>query len=279
MVQRLFGKSRVFTWNDQQAKPAKLRTHVERGALTRLSVSKMTMYEKCPYAFKFYYVDGLTNLDDSEALVNGKVLHDMFYFASLAEYPEAIRTNSRYDEFVQDCENFISFSRKRMFYLGTSIPYLAEYEIYDEEFDVLLFVDRIDKLKDGYELIDYKTGKVHGLGLYRFQLAFYAYFVEKHLNINIKRWGVFFTNVGRYLGEVADRKKMELIPHTLEIVRDRIKHSSSQNHFPKKSGPLCNFCNFRHYSLCDGIGENKVPDYFGDLDVYRYSKKGKEDCG
>jgi CRISPR/Cas system-associated exonuclease Cas4 (RecB family) len=279
MVQRLYGKTKIFTWNDQKAKqqPKSLRGVVARGALTRLSHSKMTMFEKCPYAFKFYYVDGLTSLDDSDALINGKALHDMFYYASIAEYPEIIRTYEKYAEFMQDCEHFIEFSRKRMFYLGTSIPYLAEYEIYDKDLDVLLFIDRIDKLKDGYEVVDYKTGKVHGLGLYRFQLALYAYFVEKHLKIKVRRWGIYFTNSGRYLGEVVDRKKMELIPKTLEAVRNRIKQASSQNHFPKKSGPLCNFCNFRHYSLCDGIGENVNPNYFGELDVYRYSKKKKKD--
>jgi len=277
MVQRMYGKgNKVFTWKDQIAKtPAPLRGNVPKGALTRLSVSKMGMFEKCPWAFKFYYIDGLTNFEESEALIGGKILHDMFYYASLAEYPEVIRTYEKYGDYVKDCENFISFSRKRMFFHGTSIPHLAEYEIYDAEYDTLLFVDRIDKIKDGYEITDYKTGKVHGIGLYRFQLALYTYFVEKHLNIKIKRWGVFFTNAGRYLGEVVDREKVNLIPHTLEAVRSRIQSATQTNRFPKKSGPLCNFCNFRHFSLCDGVGDNKDPNYFGELDAYRYSKKKK----
>jgi len=277
MVKRLGKGKRVFDWIDQkEIKIPPLRDHIRKGALTRLSVSKMQLFEKCPHAFKFYYIDGLKNLKDSEAMLNGKTIHDMFYYASMAKYPELIRLDKDYPAFEKDCENFIKFSRNRMVYLGTSRPYLAEYEIYDEELDVLLYIDRIDKLKGGIEIVDYKTGKVHGVGIYRFQLALYTYFVEKHLKEKVIRWGVFFSNAGRYMGEPVDRKLVNMIKNTIASVRTKMENSIKTGAFEKRSGPLCNWCNFRHFSLCDGVGVNKEPSFFGELDWYRGEQKEKK---
>ena len=137
----------------------------------RMSVSRMQLWEKCAYAYRLNYEEDLRHLDESEHLTSGKEIHELFYLASLNAEPESIRILPNYKKYQDDCERFIEFSRLMWRKNGTSIPLLAEYEIYDEELNVLMYIDRIDKHDDGIQILDYKSGGYKSIACYRFQLA------------------------------------------------------------------------------------------------------------
>jgi hypothetical protein len=154
--------------------------------------------------------------------------------------------------------------------LGASIPLHAEYEIFDEDFNILMYIDRIDEYKDGLQLIDYKTGSYKDISLYRFQLAVYAYFVEKHLKKKVKRWGVFFSQKGMIKYEKADRHKIMLVPVIIKIIRERIQESRKNGQYPRRYTQLCNFCAFLQYGLCSlAIGQKKANGLFGLLEIFK----------
>jgi hypothetical protein len=245
----------------------------------RMSVSRMQLFEKCPYAYRLSYVEGLKCLDeDNERLSQGKQLHELFYLASLKPFPEAIREMYGYRKYQDDCERWIEFSRLKWRKTGTCIPLHAEYEIFDEEFNMLMYIDRIDSYEDGLEILDYKTGGYKDISCYRFQLAAYAYFVEKYLKLKVKRWGVFFSQKGMVKYEKADRHKIELVPVMIKLVRERVFDCRDSGVFKKRNTTLCRFCAFLQHGLCSvDLKEEKANGLFGILDVFKDYKEEKSD--
>jgi hypothetical protein len=152
----------------------------------------------------------------------------------------------------------------------------AEYEIFDEDFNMLMYIDRVDKFEDGIEIVDYKTGGYKDISCYRFQLATYAYFAEKHLKLKVKRWGVFFSQKGMTKYEKADRHKIELVPVIIQIIRERIKDSRKDGNFPRRTTALCKFCSFLQFGLCSW-GKEKANGLFGVLDIFRDYQEEKSE--
>lgn len=218
---------------------------------TRLSVSRVKLFDKCPLAYKLSYIEGLGMLDDAERLVAGKEIHDMFYYASLNANPEIIRSFEGYAKYADDCENFLEFSRSRMHDTGSSIPLYAEKEIYDKDDDVLLYVDRIDREgKKDLSILDYKTGKSHPMKFHHFQLALYVYYVEKHLGLKVTKWGVFYSAHNKIIYQKVDRNKVNMIPIILKHIKDKMIRDIEGDDFKARPSVMCNFCSFMQYGLC-----------------------------
>lgn len=238
----------------------------------RMSVSRMQAFFKCPFFFKLQYVDGFKVADDSEHLSRGKELHDMFYYASMTGMPEVIRSFDGYNKYPDHCENFIALCRQIAGRTGVTLPFLAEYEIYDEKDRVILYIDRIDSVKGEVDILDYKTTMPKSnIKEYRFQLALYTYYVQKVLGLKVRRWGVMFTGGhGALIYEAVDQKKVNWIPEMLKIVREGISECHSTK-FDKRRNGLCFHCKFRAFSLCDGApNQTRARNAHGLLDIYRH---------
>ena len=266
MIKRMIGKKIIELPEQKQPRIRPLKRSEIPNKDNRLSVSKMQLFEKCPYAYKLRYIDEVV-LEDPECVKRGKKLHEMFYYASLSKHPEVIRTFKDYRDFPEDCENFIRFSRKMLLTRGTSIPFYAEKEIFDKENNVLLYIDRVDKVGDFVDILDYKTGKYHELRYHHFQLAFYTYFIEKQLGVKVRKWGIFFSASGKYTYEKAIRPKVDMIPGFVDIIRDKIIEAERNKHFPKRFSLMCRFCPYRHFGLCAPKKDIGGP-YFGILDIF-----------
>ena len=59
MVARKIGKKLVYYKEQKQGVIKPLKGHNYVNDVDRMSVSKMQLFEKCPYAFRFYYHDNL----------------------------------------------------------------------------------------------------------------------------------------------------------------------------------------------------------------------------
>jgi CRISPR/Cas system-associated exonuclease Cas4 (RecB family) len=244
----------------------------EKGRM-RLSVSRMQVIAKCAKAFKFMYIEGLNFDDGNEYLELGKVVHDGVYKASLCRAPEQIRATEYYDKAPEHFENFIEFHNKLARDDGIVKPYAAEFEIMDYDDNVVLYIDRVNELPDGtYEVMDYKTGKAHGMPRHYFQLALYAYYFEKHTGKTVSKWSIFYTATGKCNSVEADRSRIEMIPDFVRLLRE-LQESYEKEDFPKRITVLCDWCQYKKMGICDGNGKlNKDP--FGILDIY--SKKWRE---
>jgi CRISPR/Cas system-associated exonuclease Cas4 (RecB family) len=276
MIERRIGNNIVKYPEQEQKKILPPQKSIIPNDGMRLSVSKMQLFAKCPKAFQFNYIEDLSFADEAECLTQGKELHDMFYYAGQFAVPEEMRAMKNYSKYPEHCENFISYLRRMMLARGTSIPTFAEKEIYDPELNVLLYIDRIDMNKDGtVDITDYKTGDVHHISTHRFQLAFYAYFVEKVLKLKVKRWAVFYSKKGIPFSELVSRNKIDLIQSVVLAMRQDIFRSIKDNDFPKRPSRLCEFCSYRQYQVCDAKG-SRCGDYFGVLNVFKYGDHKKK---
>lgn len=240
----------------------------------RFSVSRMQSLVKCPFFFKLQYVDKFAILDESEYLQKGKELHEMFYYAAASGMPEVIRAFDGYNKYPEDCENFIRICKSIQIRTGRSAPLCAEKELYDVDDKVLMYIDRIDicgKDPQVVEILDYKTGTSGRVRDYVFQLAFYAFYVEKLLGLNVKRWGIMFTATGDIKYEDADRSKIAMIPEMVRMTREYLKECEKDG-FGKRKNKHCYNCKFRNWKLCEGFDgshpNNK--NTYGLLDVYKY---------
>lgn len=239
----------------------------ERGRI-RLSVSKMQLFEKCPLAFKYSYLEklDLKENEDRERLDMGVDIHDALYCASF-QNAEVLRSNELYGKYSVHFENFISFQRLMKKKTGSSIPLYAEKEIFDKDDFVLLYIDRINDLGDGtVEILDYKTGNIGSLSKHQFQLALYTYYVEKHLMLKVSKWSIFYTKENKYKSMYVNRSKVKIIPEIIRLVRQRM-NSCFVEGFEKRPNQLCSWCSYTQFGLCSS-GQKKTFATFGLLEIF-----------
>jgi len=236
----------------------------------RLSVSRMQIIAKCPRAFKFAYIDKMRVEFDNKILAMGKLVHDGIYKASICGEPEQIRKTEDYDKATDHFENYIDLHNELARDHGIVAPYLAEYEIIDPDDNVVLYIDRINELPDGtYEIVDYKTGKIHAMPRHYFQLSLYTYYFEKHTGLKVSKWSIFYTKHNKYKSVDADRSRVEMIPEFVRLVREQ-QNEFKDAGFPKRPSIMCDYCDYRNFGICDGKNlDGKVyKDPFGILDIY-----------
>lgn len=234
----------------------------------RLSVSRMQQFAKCGYAFKLGYVDKLIISDESEALGTGKVVHDLLYNAAHQPHPEVLRSHETYQENSIHYENFIAYENAFRKHYNSKCLF-AELELYDPDDHVVLYIDRVNDLQDGtVEIMDYKTGALGPLSKHRFQLALYSYYIEKITHYKVSKWSIFYTKHNKIKSEVVDRKRINMVPEFVRIIREQIDEEFLTNGFNKRPTFLCNWCVYRHYGICDPSGMKTYKNIFGLLDVY-----------
>ncbi len=121
---------------------------------------------------------------------------------------------------------------------------IREQKYKSEEYSVMGFIDAIEKCDGKIRLIDYKTSKRDKLSdEYMLQLGIYALlYNEKHSE--------YPDEVGLFLLKHGER----MVPVTEELVQNakfhiENVHMSTQTRdmrdYPKKPGPLCNYCDFQ----------------------------------
>ncbi len=154
----------------------------------RASVTKIDVWMKDPYAIYAYYVLGLKKLDplvqDSDAALRGTIIHDILE-AFVTAYPDDLPDDAedRFLDIVRDILTEKLESPDLLQYWGARFYKIAAWFVAHENcwrhdaqclkseisgeididvdgipFTVHGKADRIDKLPEGYALIDYKTG-------------------------------------------------------------------------------------------------------------------------
>lgn len=232
----------------------------------RLSVSKIGTYEQCPYKYKLHYLDEVKpNIPPPEHLIKGVEIHEVFdeVLASQPKTIDALKENikrhpkaKKYQEHMQ---NFIKFNEQmisRTLNDGKLVlPLYQEIELFDHDLNIVGVIDRVDMTGKHIIILDYKTGKESQIRNHHFQLGIYKYLFEKTHNMKITHWGIFYSATGKLEIEPVNNDIVKECVEKVISVRKKIKLETI---WPKKPGPLCNFCDFFKSGHCEGIS-NKQP--------------------
>ncbi len=124
---------------------------------------------------------------------------------------------------------------------------IREQRYKSEELSVMGFIDAIEEVDGKVRLIDYKTSKADKMtDEYKLQLGIYALLYKEKHDVYPDEVGLFLLKHGERMLAVTD----ELVRNAKFEIENI--HMSTQSRdmrdYPKKPGPLCNFCDFYH--LC-----------------------------
>jgi putative RecB family exonuclease len=243
--------------------------------LETLSPSRAGDFKACPQLFRFRAIEHLPE-PTSPQQARGTTAHlalQRFYELGRSE-----RSPDRlFDLFRQawsELRNeeefaglFASLEEEREWGVG-SLTLLANYfqlenpESFDpleRELDLLEQVgdgmmirgilDRVDRRADGRIVItDYKTGaappETYSIPAF-FALKIYALLIRRHLGETPAEVRLLYLNGPTMYRFPVDDRQLDAMEKQLAALWLAINRAIERNHFPPRTGPLCNWCSFR----------------------------------
>lgn len=244
-----------------------------------LSYSQVESFNRCPYRFYFNHFLTIPS-PDAASRSFGMTIHNTmkeFYdrvmrfrqgFKEIRKMPglndlleiyEKKWQPEGYENMRQERERFKSGEKAltgyfKKFFDGNENPIWLEGKFRAKLGDIILkgTVDRLDQNKDGYEIIDYKTGttiKDLKKGDDSLQLALYSIAVKESKGIDVSKASLIYV-------ETQDKLTVEVTDTLKERARESVLKTFEQIKslkFPAKPSGLCRFCDYR--GICDYAGE------------------------
>lgn len=239
----------------------------------QLSHSRISMYEKCPYAYKLRYIlerDTMLLTEPDDPLILGRIMH----LGMETDLNSAIAAYYNYYPIIND--RHINEAIKFEYWIPKLKGILpeGEHEVALENEDFKGFIDLLVPVDENiYDIYDFKYSNNIKSYVTSGQLHIYKYYFEK-LNPNKKVRKLFFvfipkTNLklksNRKTGWMEplyeyrqrllnDMQSKELsiveIPYNANKVIEFLisaKHCLEDTEYNKKSSNLCAWCNFQPY--------------------------------
>ncbi len=216
----------------------------------RLSHSKVTTFDDCPFKYKLRYVDKIKNNYVPQQLLDGSAIHNIFDKVYLEtetflEFKNWLRGHKHYGKYKEQIENFIKYNDKLYLKYFQYRPLHTELRIFDEKWNVIGIIDRVDKLDGKIVVTDYKTGKFHPITNYDIQLGTYKKLLKDKMGINVDVYSIYFSKDNRILLEDADNNWEAKAEMFFNSIRNKIKLKMEQdNPIWNKSGKWCKWCEF-----------------------------------
>ena len=236
----------------------------------RLSYSALGTYKQCPLRYKFKEIDRLKEPKSKEQ-VFGTVLHATMKFIHtpailsppMEQAMDYFAKNWNSEVFENEAEERAAFSQGiaivQKYYEQNSI---AQANIVDLEsmFTITIgakddphtvsgIINRIDKPRGGYEIIDYKTEKKmpsqesidNDLQLSIYLLAFLRRYPKERDNLQNITVSLYFLKHGVKLSSTRTEEQLKTIEQTfLDVI-----HNITAEKFEPIVSPLCSWCGFQ----------------------------------
>ena len=231
----------------------------------KISYSKLSTFKQCPFKYKCLYIDGLWHLrKDRPALSLGSSLH-----LTLKEFFEIREKEKRILENLhllldknwaskgfnnKEEEQQLKQKGKEMltrFYQTHDpylIPYSTEKTLKAKIGDLILSgrIDRIDKIDGGFEIIDYKSGKIMDEEEQDLQLTLYYVLLQNsYLQIIPKRFTYHYLKSNQKL---TFGKSEAEIKEGWNRIKGIIQGIKLTREFKSNPNKFCNWCDFKE--LC-----------------------------
>lgn len=237
----------------------------------RLSYSSLDTYQTCSLKYKYREIDKLPEKKSKEA-VFGTLVHATLKFIhdpalippSVEQAIDYFGKNWKGDLFENELEERAAFVQGvemiQRYYESNRIaetnPIALEsrfaIEIGTDEtgkHTIAGVIDRIDRTKDGYEIIDYKTTKKmpsqdkidNDLQLSIYLRAFLARYPKEWERLDQITVSLYFLKHGVKLSSTRTRAQLEALDETfLEVI-----HAIEAGKFAPTLSPLCDWCSFQ----------------------------------
>ncbi|MFN2485508.1 MAG: RecB family exonuclease [Acidimicrobiia bacterium] len=110
-------------------------------------------------------------------------------------------------------------------------------------------LDRVDRRTDGRIVItDYKTGtappETYSIPAF-FALKIYALLIRRHLGETPVEVRLLYLNGPTMYRFPVDDRQLDAMERQLNALWSAINRAIERDHFPPRTGPLCNWCSFR----------------------------------
>lgn len=241
----------------------------------RLSYSSLDTYQNCSLKYKYREIDKLPEEKSKEAIF-GTLVHSTMRFIHDPSHLIAPTVEQAIDffgkhwkgeafendleeraAFVQGVEMIQRYYEQNHPNEVTVVDLESRFaiEIGDEQNGKHVIsgvIDRIDRTKNGYEIIDYKTTKKmpsqekvdHDLQLTIYLRAFLARYPQEWANLEHITVSLYFLKHGVKLSAKRTKEELEALD---EIFLQTI-HSIEAGKFTPRLSPLCDWCGYQ--SLC-----------------------------
>jgi len=220
----------------------------------RLSKSKINTYLNCPFLYKLLYVDKVEMPITPYAMSRGVDLHKVFeIFFKNKENTINDAEKKTFGMISDEVKFAVASAKKLALFLSPDkkmMPdvVMTEEKIYCENLDVVGIVDAVFSDGETNMIIDYKSGKVHPLKNYLFELSVYKMLIEKKKKINVDYYGIYFIDAEKLVYQKADNDEDERTLNKINMVKTKIIN----NEFPKKVSKNCRNCIAFINGVCDG---------------------------
>ncbi len=238
----------------------------------KMSFSKITTYEQCPLKFKFQYINRFPT-KTSPALLLGQTIHSslekFFDFGPDKRSLKILKNLFRREwkitrnklreqgDFEMDQKTEIEHGKRGLLMLENffeselnSEPEQREQFVEASLTDEIQFLGRIDRLdkvlhdgKEGFRVVDYKTGKLNERFLDFIQLFTYAWLMNEQ-GYKIYSSSFFYLESNKIVEKTLSE---ELFKQTREKLIERslpVLKSLEEDDFKPKKTALCPYCDY-----------------------------------
>ncbi len=237
----------------------------------RISYSSVGTYQTCPLKYKYQHVDRIPEPKSKEA-VFGTLVHAVMkyvhtpallaptveqaldYFAkgwNSEVYEDELEERAAFSQGVTIIQDYLS-RNKPSDYTIVDLESRFAIEIGDEvsgKHIVSGIIDRIDRTKDGYEIIDYKTTRKmpsqdkvdNDLQLSIYLKAFLARYPKEITNLDKITVSLYYLKHGVKLSSTRTREQLDRVDETFLGVIKSIEEAK----FEPILSPLCDWCGYQ----------------------------------
>lgn len=222
----------------------------------KISYSKIKTYLECPYKYKLRYIERIPERPKSYfkfASLIHKVLHDYHFYHRRGNLNELLlcyertwreKKNASYEEGRKILINYYYKMRDRD-------PYYLEKRFTVRVGKNILVgkIDRIDKIKNEIQIIDYKLNKnIFTAKEVRnsLQLNFYTLIFFYLTGIIPSKVGFYFLRYGKLIFTKKNKKDIEKTRDLTDYVVRKI----IMEEFQPKESRTCQWCDYKEYCSC-----------------------------
>lgn len=241
----------------------------------KMSYSRVSSFEQCPYKWKLRYIDELKTIDKcdpGDALKLGTTLHEGIE----TDVESAIKKYFMSYPVIDDLhENEAIKLRDLIPKVKEILPHGGEFERLIECDDFKGFIDYLVPVGDEFDIYDFKYSNNIDNYMKSAQLHVYKYFAEKLLGLKIR--DLYFVFVPKTMIRQKKTETLyqfrERLKETLKTMFPRIerveydpnkvieffistKHVVECEEFEKRESRLCDWCEYKSY--CESDGENVI---------------------